>query len=109
MVLARSKHRIAIAASANKSRKMRNFEVGDLVMCRDLTMRRYSAIQAKYDGPYIIDSIEPSGHTAIITNITTKKQKKCHFEHLFHCPSGFKNCVLPSGWDKELLGAVRIY
>ena len=88
--------------SKNKAREAKSFNPGDLVMYRNLEITDKSAMTSKFTGPYIIQNINDSGHTANIQDLNNGTVRKAHFTHLLKLTTNLKNSRINKNWDKEL-------
>jgi len=88
--------------SKNKAREAKSFNPGDLVMYRNLEITDKSAMTSKFTGPYIIQNINDSGHTANIQDLNNGTVRKAHFTHLLKLTTNLKNSRINQNWDKEL-------
>ena len=82
----KEKHRQRVTQYHNTSRKQKQFQIGDVVLLRDLAITQGSpnTLKASYKGPFTIKSIEPNSSSCKIINSETSNELKVHFEHLRH-------------------------
>jgi hypothetical protein len=87
---------------ANKHRRRRTFEAGDIVKLRYQVIKTNSALNCPFRGPYIIKETAPDEHTCIIENLVTGFCSKNHFNHLEHLYDIPMPTQLNQHWDDEL-------
>jgi len=97
-------HQKSLKEKSNKTFKNqksinKSFEVGDLVFHRQLqvstgTAGKWAPINT---GPYVIDEINPSEHTAQCTNLATKQPMKTHLTNLTKYNHESRTLRLPGG------------
>jgi len=68
----------------NKSRRLKSFETGQLVLHRQLQVSTGTggSLQPNFTGPYVIEQIEPQNSSAIIKHLHTNQTMHAHFTNL---------------------------
>ncbi len=88
----------------NWSRRQTRFSVGDLVWVsnRNLIVGQ-KGLKVTRSGPYIVEKIENSGHTAVLRHITTKSIIKRRISYLSNAQQDFTNILVNDAWPNQIL------
>jgi len=78
----REKNLASSTEQQNKRRQSRQFHKNQLVFVRNTVIAGESSMTSKQLGPFIINDINDSNHTAQLTHTVTGNKRKSHFDHL---------------------------
>jgi hypothetical protein len=82
----REAHNKSARDKINKNRQTRNFQLGQMVMLRDLTIQPIGggSFKNKFTGPYYITKMNDDNNTCVLRHVEdmNDKPKKAHYAHL---------------------------
>ena len=85
--------------------KKKNFQPGEIVLQRNLQLATGpgKAMQPKYNGPYVIISLDKDGSSALVEHMHTGQQVRAHFSNISHLNYAPDCHRAPSNYDENLL------
>ena len=85
--------------------KKKTFKPGEIVLQRNLQLATGpgKAMQTKYNGPYVIVSIDKDGSSALIEHMHSGQQVRAHFSNISHLNYAPDCHRAPSRYDETLL------